>query len=151
MINSKTISESLKDCNFINYGAIASEPFRSHFVTKQQVLDSLNESQEVKVPYPVCGIRDLTEELLVSLFEEWPEEYEIDGIILELNTLATQESLGRETSENLVWARAFKHDSFEQKAESEVIGISWNISKQGFSSRSFTSIPSDWTELPYPT
>ena len=132
LINSKTISESLKDCNFIKYGAIASEPFRSSFATKQQVLDSLNESQEVKVPYRVCGILDLTEELLVSLFEEWSEEYEIDGIILEVNSLATQESLGRETSSgNPVWARAFKHDSFEQKAESEVVGISWNISKQG--------------------
>ena len=132
LINSKTISESLKDCNFIKYGAIASESFRSSFATKQQVLDSLNESQEVKVPYRVCGILDLTEELLVSLFEEWSEEYEIDGIILEVNSLATQESLGRETSSgNPVWARAFKHDSFEQKAESEVVGISWNISKQG--------------------
>lgn len=132
LINSKTISESLKDCNFIKYGAVASEAFRGGLTTKQQVLDSLNESQEVKVPYRVCGILDLTEDLLVSLFEEWSEEYEIDGIILEVNSLATQESLGRETSSgNPVWARAFKHDSFEQKAESEVVGISWNISKQG--------------------
>jgi NAD-dependent DNA ligase len=69
---------------------------------------------------------------LISLFKKWSEEYEIDGIILEVNNLTTQESLGRETSSgNPVWARAFKHESFEQKEESEVIGISWNISKQG--------------------
>ena len=30
-----------------------------------------------------------------------------------------------------MWARAFKHPSFEQSAESEVVGISWNISKNG--------------------
>ena len=132
LINSKTISESLKDCNFIKYGAVPSPSFRNHFTTKQQILDTLNDNQKVKVPYHVCGILDLSEELLISLFKEWSEEYEIDGIILEVNNLATQESLGRETSSgNPVYARAFKHDSFEQKAESEVIGISWNISKQG--------------------
>jgi len=129
LINSKTVSESLRDCNFIKYGAVTA---KNTFTTKKELLDSLNERQETKVPYHVCGILDLSEDLLISLFKEWSENYEIDGIILEVNNLATQESLGRETSSgNPVWARAFKHDSFEQKAESEVIGISWNISKQG--------------------
>ena len=132
LINSKTVSESLKDCNFIKYGAVPSPSFRNKFATKQQILDTLNSNQKVKVPYHICGILDLSEELLISLFKEWSQEYEIDGIILEVNNLATQESLGRETSSgNPVWARAFKHESFEQKAESEVVGISWNISKQG--------------------
>jgi len=130
LINSKTISEPLRDCNFIKYGAVPT--LRNSFTTKQQILDKLNEGQSVKVPYHVCGILDLTEELLISLFKEWSEEYEIDGIILEVNNLATQNSLGRETSTgNPVYARAFKHPSFEQSAESEIIGISWNISKQG--------------------
>jgi DNA ligase (NAD+) len=132
LINSPDAREALKDCNFIKYGAIPSSKFRNHFTTKQQILDELNENQKVKVPYHVCGILDLTEELLISLFKEWSEEYEIDGIILEVNNLATQSSLGRETSSgNPVFARAFKHPSFEQSAETEVIGITWNISKQG--------------------
>jgi NAD-dependent DNA ligase len=130
LINSKTPSESLRDCNYIKYGAIPVQ--QNKFNTKQQILDELNENQKVKVPYHVCGILDLSEELLISLFKEWSEEYEIDGIILEVNNLNTQNSLGRETSSgNPVFARAFKHESFEQKAESEVIGVSWNISKQG--------------------
>lgn len=130
LINSKTVSESLRDCKYIKYGAVPVE--KNTFSTKKELLDALNDRQETKVPYHVCGILDLSEELLISLFKEWSEKYEIDGIILEVNNLATQESLGRETSSgNPVWARAFKHESFEQKAESEVIGISWNISKQG--------------------
>ena len=130
LINSKTVSESLRDCNYIKYGAITS--MRNQFTTKKELLDALNERQETKVPYHVCGILDLTEELLISLFKEWSQDYEIDGIILEVNNLATQNSLGRETSSgNPVWARAFKHPSFEQSAETEVIGITWNISKQG--------------------
>jgi NAD-dependent DNA ligase len=129
LINSKTVSESLRDCNFIKYGAVAT---KNTFTTKKELLDSLNERQETKVPYHVCGILDLTEELLISLFKEWSQEYEIDGIILEVNNLATQESLGRETSSgNPLYAVAFKHESFEQKAETEVIGIKWNISKNG--------------------
>ena len=130
LINSKTPSESLRDCNYIKYGAIPAQ--QNKFNTKQEILDELNERQETKVPYHVCGILDLSEELLISLFKDWSEDYEIDGIILEVNNLNTQNSLGRETSTgNPVFARAFKHESFEQKAESEVIGISWNISKQG--------------------
>ena len=130
LINSKTVSESLRDCKYIKYGAVPVA--KNTFSTKKELLDALNDRQETKVSYHVCGILDLSEELLISLFKEWSEEYEIDGIILEVNNLATQESLGRETSSgNPVWARAFKHESFEQKAESEVIGISWNISKQG--------------------
>jgi DNA ligase (NAD+) len=130
LINSPDAREALKDCNFVKYGAVP--VLRNQFTTKQEILDKLNEGQTSKVSYHVCGILDLTEELLISLFKEWSQDYEIDGIILEVNNLATQSSLGRETSSgNPVYARAFKHDSFEQKAESDVIGISWNISKQG--------------------
>jgi NAD-dependent DNA ligase len=130
LINSKTPSESLKDCNYIKYGAVP--VLRNKFTTKQEILDKLNEGQSSKVKYHVCGILDLTEELLISLFKEWSEEYEIDGIILEVNNLATQNSLGRETSTgNPVYSRAFKHSSFEQSAETEVIGITWKISKNG--------------------
>ena len=130
LINSPDAREALKDCNFVKYGGVP--VLRNQFTTKQEILDKLNEGQSSKVKYHVCGILDLTEELLISLFKEWSQEYEIDGIILEVNNLATQSSLGRETSSgNPVFARAFKHDSFEQRAESDVIGISWNISKQG--------------------
>jgi NAD-dependent DNA ligase len=130
LINKKEPIDFLKDCDYIKYGGVP--VLRNQFTTKQEILDKLNEGQTSKVSYHVCGILDLTEELLISLFKEWSQDYEIDGIILEVNNLATQSSLGRETSSgNPVYARAFKHDSFEQKAESDVIGISWNISKQG--------------------
>jgi DNA ligase (NAD+) len=92
----------------------------------------LNSGQEVKVNYHLFIAKDITEDILVELFKRWSTDYEIDGIILEVNDLELQESLGRETSSNNpCYARAFKHDSFEQKAESTVLGISWNISKHG--------------------
>ena len=137
LLNSKDINPALSDTSYIKYGAIFHpnlvdlNGFMAH--TKQQVLDYLNSYQKVEVQYHLCKISDLTEELLIDLFHKFGTEYEIDGLIIEINNLALQHSLGRETSSNNpVWARAFKHPSFEQSAESEIIGISWNISKQGY-------------------
>jgi DNA ligase (NAD+) len=131
LLNSKEASEPLKDCNYIKYGGISSKSFSPK--TKQDIIDELNSNQKVKVNYEICKISDLTEDLLIDLFHKWSVEYEIDGLIIEVNDLELQKKLGRETSSNNpVWARAFKHESFEQSAESEVIDITWNISKQGF-------------------
>ena len=130
LINSKTVSDSLKDCQYIKYGGIPNKNIK--FNTKKELLDELNIGQEKKVNYHVCKISELTEDLLISLFNKWSVDFEIDGIIIEINDLTLQNKLGRETSSNNpVWARAFKHPSFEQSAETDVIGISWNISKQG--------------------
>jgi len=129
LLNSKDINVPLSDTSYIKYGCI----FKSPLKTKKDVLDYLNSYQEVKVQYHICKISELTEDLLINLFHQFGKEYEIDGLIIEINNLSLQDKLGRETSSNNpVWARAFKHPSFEQSAESEIIGISWNISKQGY-------------------
>ena len=128
LLNSKTVSDSLKDCQYIKYGAVC----KRNFSTKQEVINELNKGQASKVQYYICQLSDLSEDLLIDLFHKFSTEYEIDGLIIELNDLKLQDKLGRETSSNNpVWARAFKHPSFEQSAETDVIGISWNISKQG--------------------
>jgi NAD-dependent DNA ligase len=129
LLNSKEPSQSLKDCQYIKYGAICNKNFR----TKQELLNELNVGQSVKVQYHICQISDLDEDLLIQLFHQYSTDYEIDGLIIELNDLSLQNKLGRETSSNNpCYARAFKHPSFEQSAETEIIGISWNISKQGY-------------------
>ena len=130
LLNSKEATESLKDCSFIKYGAVVNKDYYS---TKQDLIEGLNACQEIKVQYHVCKISDLSEELLISLFKQYSVDYEIDGLIIEINNLSLQYTLGRETSSNNpCYARAFKHPSFEQSAETEIIGISWNISKQGY-------------------
>lgn len=130
LINNKEATNPLSDCQYIKYGGVPKSPFSPK--TKQEILDTLNRSQRIKVNYHICKISELTEDLLIDLFHKWSVDFEIDGIIIEINDLSKQESLGRErSSNNPVWARAFKHASFEQCAETEVIGISWNISKQG--------------------
>lgn len=130
LINNKEATKPLADCQYIKYGGVPKAPFFPK--TKKEILDTLNENQRNKVSYHICKISDLTEEILLNLFAKWSSDYEIDGLIIEVNDLQLQEKLGRETSSNNpVWARAFKSPKFEQSAEAEVTGITWNISKQG--------------------
>lgn len=132
LINNKQATESLKDTAFIKYGAVLKPEFKDKFSTKHEILNALNNCQEIQVPWIGTTIGDLTEEFLVNTFKEWSTDYELDGIILEIDDLKLQEQLGRERSGNPCWARAFKSPQFEQSAITTVTGISWNISKQGY-------------------
>lgn len=132
LINNKQATESLKDTAFIKYGAVLKPEFKDKFVLKHEILNALNNCQEIQVPWIGTTIGDLTEEFLINTFKEWSTDYELDGIILEIDDLKLQEQLGRERSGNPCWARAFKSPQFEQSAITTVTGISWNISKQGY-------------------
>lgn len=133
LLNSKEASSPLSDCNYIKYGGIFASGLEANLKSKSEVIDLLNKGQRVKAPYHLCKISDLTDELLISLFHQFSVDYEIDGLIIEIDDLTIQNKLGREPStNNPVWARAYKHSAFEQTAETEVLSISWNISKQGY-------------------
>lgn len=131
LMNSKDNFDSLEDCVYIRYGVQSIT--KNIFSSKTQILDYLNNIQEVKVKYKTFRLSDLSEDVLIDLFKEWSTEFEIDGLIIEINDLNRQMVLGRETStNNPTWARAFKHTSFEQSVLSEVLDITWNISKNGY-------------------
>ncbi len=127
MMNSKTLHDILEDIDYIKYGGII-----DGLSTKKELIDELNSNQEIKVSYHISKISDLSESLLIELFKEWSIDYEIDGLIIEINSLKLQEELGRETStSNPCFSRAFKHISFVENKITTVTGITWNISKQG--------------------
>ena len=128
MLNSKTLhQDTLKDIDYIKYGGVI-----EGLSTKKELIDELNNNQDIKVSYHISKISDLSESLLIDLFKEWSINYEIDGLIIEVNNLKLQEELGRETStSNPCFSRAFKHISFVENKITTVTGITWNISKQG--------------------
>lgn len=133
LLNSKDINEFLKDTVYIKYGGVLEDEFQGSFNTKSDLLKSLNDGQDIKVPFEVMPIKNITHEILFDLFKSWSQDFEIDGLIIEVDFLQTQDVLGRETSSNNpCWARAYKSPDFEQVAETKIIGISWNISKQGY-------------------
>jgi DNA ligase (NAD+) len=129
LLNSKEASEILIDCKFIRYGGVPVDG--SEFKTKQEIIEALNLEQGTKIPYHMSKIGEVTEDLVIDLFNKWSIEYEIDGLVIEIDDLELQSQMGRETNKNPSWLRAFKHPNFEQTAITEVIGISWNISKWG--------------------
>jgi len=55
LLNSKTVSDSLKDCQYIKYGAVC----KRNFTTKQEVINELNKGQASKVQYYICQLSDL--------------------------------------------------------------------------------------------
>ena len=127
LLNSKEADDYLNDCVYIKYGAHG-----HNYKTKSELLDRLNEGQKWKVPYILVSAGQICDELIVQLFKKWSVDFEIDGLIIEINSHDIQSKLGRETStNNPVWARALKHKAFESSAQSIVKNITWNISKQG--------------------
>lgn len=133
LLNSPDPREGLKDTVYIKYGSVLKKDFQGLCTTKSEILKELNIGQEIKVPFEVISIKDLTHEHLSELFKSWSQDFEIDGLILEVDYLETQEQLGRETSSNNpCYARAYKSPDFEQVGDTEIIGITWNISKQGY-------------------
>tara|TARA_R110000772_G_scaffold2410_2_gene8454 strand:- start:68996 stop:70822 length:1827 start_codon:yes stop_codon:yes gene_type:complete len=125
-LNHKTPNQILSDCDYLIYGSVGGD-----FSTKQEELIELNKLQQHNVSFQMVKLRALTEDFLLKLFTQWNKEYEIDGIIIEINDGGLRESLGRETSSNNpCYARAYKGD-FEEVKETKVLGITWQISKKG--------------------
>lgn len=116
----------LSDCDFMRFGVYSSKP-----MDKKDQLDLLNKINPVKIPYVIVRAMYITEQTFYDLFTEWNAEYEIDGIIVEVNNAELREQLGRETSSNNpCYARAFK-GNFEDVAETTCTDVTWQVSKQG--------------------
>ena len=73
LLNSPEPRESLKDCQYIKYGAVIAKDHS--FNTKQDILDELNYGQSEKVDYSVYRLSDLTEDLLIDLFHKYSTNY----------------------------------------------------------------------------
>lgn len=125
--NSDTISDDLKYANHVRYG-FASEDFTKN---KTEQLDFI--SKELNpVPYKVFRADQLKVEELDELFIEWGKEYDIDGLVFDINDKDVRKNLGRERNNNPCYARAYKNPEWSTKSKTVILNIEWNISKQGY-------------------
>jgi DNA ligase (NAD+) len=125
LLNSKTPEDPLEDCDYIRYGVNTSAS------DKNIQLEVCNKLNTIQVPYKIVKITEVSEDYLKGLYEEWKQDYEIDGIILEVNDAKLRQALGRETStQNPCYARAFK-GSFEEVKETTIVQLDWQVSKHG--------------------
>lgn len=129
-LNNKLPTPILSDLDFIRYGLVDKRD-NSPFQTKSEQLAYLNTYQPFPVPYLLKPAGELSETLLKDLFAQWNTHYELDGIIIEVDSLQLQKEIGRETSSNNpAYARAYK-GNFEEVSQTSQSDTTWNVSKQG--------------------
>jgi len=105
---------------------------------KSTQLDILNQYfNKPEVPYKLHKIDELTTEYLRGLFDQWVNDFEIDGLIIEVNDKNLRNNIEPERStkdnpevKNPGFARAYKA-SFEEVKETTVIRLKLDISKMG--------------------
>lgn len=129
-LNDKKANHLLKHCYYIRYG-LTSPKLK---LDKNNQLELLNTLNATPVHYKAVKASEITEKYLQDLFREWKGEFEIDGIIVEVNDNNLREDLGRETGEkkNPAYARAFKGEGFEDQENTEVLSVNCEVSKQGY-------------------
>jgi len=129
-LNDKKASQLLSHCYYIRYGLSSS----NIHLNKIEQLELLNTLNATPVHFKTIKASQITEKYLQDLFHEWKGEFEIDGVIIEVNDYNLRKQLGRETGtkRNPAYARAFKGEGFEDKAETVVLHVNCEVSKQGF-------------------
>lgn len=117
----------LKDVTYIRYGAIR----RGDLFHKLTQLSILNKFLNWPyIPYKIGTVDFFTKEVLDKFYLQWSEDFEIDGIVLDVDDSGLIETLGREFNGNPAYARAYKGD-FEEIKATYVNNIRWQISKHG--------------------
>lgn len=85
--------------------------------------------------YIVVLGKDINDEMLIAHLTERRAEsdYEIDGIVVEVDSAAARKRLPKTTSSlNPTYARKFKIASEANNAVTEVVGVHWRVSKAGY-------------------
>lgn len=125
LFNRDIAGEELRDVDYIRYGCDQEN------YDKADQLRILNKMNEVEVQFYQVHLEDLSEEMLDSIYSEWSEDYNIDGLVIDINSSELRNQLGREENMNPRYARAYKNPEWSGSAEVRVIGITWQVSKQG--------------------
>jgi len=115
-------SNHLKYVSYLKFGIIIT-------FSKNDELKYLNTHHNTyKVPFRKVKFKDLTEELFQELFQLWSEDYELDGIVIDINHYKYREQDNRDTQGNPNCTRAYKNN-FEETAETEILEVNWYPSK----------------------
>jgi len=124
MKNNDRVSSDLQYAKHVRYG-FASEDFTKD---KTEQLDLISDKL-YPVPYKVISADKLTVEELDDLFVEWGKEFDIDGLVVDVNDKDIRKNLGRERNNNPSYSRAYKNPEWSEVNTPSYSGIEWNLSK----------------------
>jgi len=120
IVNHKTISEAVKDINFVAYEVM------KPVMKPSEQMDFLSTLDVDKVLYKIENT--LSNELLSETLIDWRQNYvyEIDGVIV------TNDKIYERKSGNPEHSFAFKMVLSDQVAEAKVVDVIWTPSKDGY-------------------
>lgn len=122
--NSDTISNDLKYAKHVRYGFADDDFIKNKSEQLDFIFDNLS-----KTPYNAYLASEIDTEILNDLFLKWNEEYDIDGLVIDIDDKEIRKSLGRERNNNPAYSRAYKNPDWSEINEPGVRGIEWNLSK----------------------
>jgi NAD-dependent DNA ligase len=132
LFNRDEAGDELKDVEFIRYGI--------GDLTKDKInqIGLLNSINEVNCRYLILKSEEFfeldvetIEDSLTELYKQWGEDYQIDGLVIDVNSADLRNELGREENMNPKYSRAIKFPNWSSSIEAKVTGVTWQISKQG--------------------
>lgn len=130
LFNSPDVDPMLQWVHYVRYGASNNQ------LSKHEQLDFLSRFFDFVTPYAKVSAAifqnndKIVRGLLDNLFRA-EKTYKCDGIVIEVDDAAKRMELGRLPNMNPRYAIAYKDPEWSERELTKVIGIEWNISKDG--------------------
>lgn len=118
-------NEIMKDIDFVAYGTDSYQS-KEEFFTNQCVPHSILH----KMDCPLVNTEDGVEELH-TMFRLGLKEYVIDGLVIEVDSKAVCDKLGRLPNGNPKYSVALKLPEWFETQQTNVKEVEWNVSKDG--------------------
>jgi NAD-dependent DNA ligase len=126
LFNADEISNYLDSVVYVRYGWVNNLNLAHHVE-----LNYLNEVNLIPVPYHIIKANQLTEEMCDELYNGFLQEFEIDGLVIDVNDPYLRSALGRELNQNPAYARALKLPKWSKTLITTAQGIEWSVNKNG--------------------
>ncbi len=128
LFNKKQPTYYLNDVDFIPYTYI---PFDLEQESDKSIQMYILGMNGYKAGKRVRG-SEVNEGLLTELFEEFSKEYEIDGLVIDVDNRDLRRSLGRNPNMNPEYSKAIKLEAWQGSEYTTVTGFELKVSKQGY-------------------
>jgi NAD-dependent DNA ligase len=128
LFNKKETSQNIEDVHYMRYGSNANH------INKADQLSELNTMNAHAVPssdFSYIGDPGIYEGYFDHLYKLWSKDYNIDGLVVEFDSTAKRNDLGREENMNPAYAIAIKFPKWSSSKITKVKGVTWGVSKQG--------------------
>lgn len=122
--NNDTPSDDLVYAKHVRYG-FANEDYSKDKIEQLELI-----KKEINdIPYKVYRADELDVDELNILFFEWGEEFDVDGLVIDINDKNIRKQLGRGKNNNPAYSKAYKNSDWSEVNEVPYRWIEWNLSK----------------------